>query len=257
MAELAFDYAGKAALVTGAGRGLGFAIAGALHRAGATVAVNDRTAEACDAAIAKLGGGPRLVAAPADLATPDGPARAVALAAAGGRLDFLVNNAAVNIEKPVTATDDAHWDLHLDVILRASFLAVQAALPHLRASRGCVVNVASELGLHAIGNNVAYVSAKHGLVAMTKAMAIELAADGVRVNALCPGTMDTELMRDCADDSGDPDAYYAAFSRYHPLGRLASPGEIAAFTLCLLSPAAAFMTGSAVAIDGGSTAGRL
>lgn len=257
MAELTFDYSGKAALVTGAGRGLGFATASALHKAGAVVAINDRTAEACDAAIVKLGGGQRLVAAPADLATPDGPARAVALAAAGGRLDFLVNNAAVNIEKPVTATDDAHWNLHLDVILRASFLAVQAALPHLRASRGCIVNIASELGLQAIANNVAYVSAKHGLVAMTRAMAIELAADGVRVNALCPGTMDTELMRDCAHDSGDPDAYYGVFKRYHPLGRLASPDEIAAFILCLLSPAAAFMTGSAVAIDGGSTAGRL
>jgi NAD(P)-dependent dehydrogenase (short-subunit alcohol dehydrogenase family) len=257
VAELTFDYSGKAALVTGAGRGLGFAIAGALHEAGATVAINDRTAEACDAAIARLGGGARLVAAPADLATPEGPARAVALAARDGRLDFLVNNAAVNVEKPVAATDDAHWDLHLHVILRASFLAAQAALPFLRASRGCVVNIASELGLHAIANNVAYVSAKHGLVALTKAMAIELAADRVRVNALCPGTMDTELMRDCARDSGDAAAYYAAFNRYHPLGRLASPEEIAAFVLCLMSPAAAFMTGSAVAIDGGSTAGRL
>jgi len=126
----------------------------------------------------------------------------------------------------------------------------------LRASKGCIVNVASELGLHAIANNVAYVSAKHGLVAMTKAMAIELARDGIRANALCPGTMDTELMRDCAADSGDPAAYYAAFYRYHPVGRLASPEEIASFVLCLLSPASAFMTGVAIAIDGGSTAGR-
>jgi NAD(P)-dependent dehydrogenase (short-subunit alcohol dehydrogenase family) len=257
VAEVTFDYTGHVALVTGAGRGLGFAIARALHQAGATVALNDRTADSCQAAIARLGGGPRLIAAPADLATTDGPARAVAQAAANGKLDFLINNAAVNVERPIAATDDAHWDLHLNVILRASFLTVQAALPLLRSSRGCIVNIASELGLHAIANNVAYVSAKHGLIAMTKAMAIELAPDGVRVNALCPGTMDTELMRDCANDSGDPEAYYAAFARYHPLGRLASPEEIAAFALCLLSPAAAFMTGAAVAIDGGSTAGRV
>jgi NAD(P)-dependent dehydrogenase (short-subunit alcohol dehydrogenase family) len=254
---MTFDYAGRVALVTGAGRGLGFAIAKGLHEAGATVAINDRTPEACDAVIARLGGGKRLVNAPADLATADGPGHAVAQATQSGRLDFLINNAAVNVERPIEATDDSHWDTHLNVILCASFLTVQAALPFLKASRGCIVNVASELGLHAIANNVAYVSAKHGLVAMTKAMAIELARDGVRANALCPGTMDTELMRDCAADSGDPAAYYAAFNRYHPVGRLASPDEIAAFVLCLLSPAAAFMTGSAIAIDGGSTAGRL
>ena len=257
MAELTFDYGGRVALVTGAGRGLGFAIANALHQAGATVAVNDRTAESCQAAIARLGGGPRLIAAPADLATIAGPAHAVAQAAAGGRLDFLINNAAVNIERPIAVTDEAHWDQHLSVILRASFLTVQAALPQLRQARGCIVNIASELGLHAIANNVAYVSAKHGLIAMTKAMAIELAPSGVRANALCPGTLDTELMQECARDSGDPESYYAAFNRYHPIGRLATPDEIAAFVLCLLSPAAAYMTGSAVAIDGGSTAGRV
>jgi NAD(P)-dependent dehydrogenase (short-subunit alcohol dehydrogenase family) len=257
VAEVTFDYTGRVALVTGAGRGLGFAIAKALHQAGATVAVNDRTPDSCQAAIARLGGGPRLIAAPADLSTTDGPARAVAQAAAGGRLDFLVNNAAVNVERPIADTDDAHWDLHLNVILRASFLTVQAALPLLRSSRGCIVNIASELGLHAIANNVAYVSAKHGLIAMTKALAIELAPSGIRANVLCPGTMDTELMQECARDSGDPDSYYAAFNRYHPIGRLATPDEIAAFVLCLLSPAAAYMTGAAVAIDGGSTAGRL
>jgi NAD(P)-dependent dehydrogenase (short-subunit alcohol dehydrogenase family) len=257
VAEISFDYSGRVALVTGAGRGLGFAIAAALHQAGATVAVNDRSEEACAAAISKLGGGDRLIAAPADLATAEGPARAVAQAARGGRLDFLINNAAVNVEKPVAETDDAHWDAHLDINLRAPFLAVQAALPFLKLSKGCIVNVASELGLHAIANNVAYIAAKHGLVALTKALAIELAPDGIRANALCPGTMDTELMRDCAVDSGDPDVYYAAFKRYHPIGRLASPTEIASFALCLLSPAAAFMTGAAIAIDGGSTAGRV
>ena len=254
MGSISFDYSGHVALVTGAGRGLGFAIAKALHEAGAIVAVNDRTADSCDAAIGRLGGGDRLIAAPADLATATGPAQAIA--ACGKQLDFLINNAAVNVEKPVEDTDDSHWDTHLNVNLRAPFLAVQAALPLLTASRGCIVNIASELGLHAIANNVAYVSAKHGLVTMTKAMAIELAPLDIRANALCPGTMDTELMRDCAADSGDPAAYYAAFNRYHPVGRLASPDEIASFVLTLLSPAAAFMTGSAIAIDGGSTAGR-
>lgn len=253
---ISFDYGDKTVLVTGAGRGLGFAIARAFHEAGATVFVNDRTADIVAAAISKLGGGNRLVAASADLATAAGAAAAVAPALARGSLDILVNNAAVNIERPIEKTDDALWDLHLAVNLKAAFFTVQAALPLFQSSRGSVINIASELGLHAIANNVAYVSAKHGLVTMTKAMAIELAPKNIRVNALCPGTMDTELMADCARDSGDPEAYYHAFKAYHPLNRLASPDEIAQFVLCLASPAAAFMTGSAVAIDGGSTAGR-
>jgi NAD(P)-dependent dehydrogenase (short-subunit alcohol dehydrogenase family) len=252
------EYSGKVALVTGAGRGLGLAIARALHASGARVAINDRTPEAVAAAVGKLGGGERLAAAPADLSQPGGPEAAIEQAVQRfGRLDLLVNNAAVNIERTIEETDDAHWDLHLDVVLRASFFTVKAALPWLKKSKGSVVNIASELGLHAIPNNVAYVTAKHGLVTMTRALALELAKDGVRVNAICPGTMDTELTRDCANASLDPAAYYRAFEAYHPLGRLASPEEIADFALCVGSPAAGFMTGAALAIDGGSSAGRL
>jgi NAD(P)-dependent dehydrogenase (short-subunit alcohol dehydrogenase family) len=253
-----FDFTGRVALVTGGARGLGFAICRALLASGARVALNDRTATATADAVGRLGGHPDVVAAPADLATAMGPAEAVTQTVDRcGRLDFVINNAAVNIENPIEATDERLWDLHLAVVLRAPVLAVVAALPALKASGGAVVNVASELGLHAIPNNVAYVSAKHGLVAATRAMAIELAGEGVRVNAICPGTMDTELMRDCAEASGNPAAYYQAFSAYHPIGRIASPDEVAQFVLCLLSPAATFMTGSAIAIDGGSTAGRI
>jgi NAD(P)-dependent dehydrogenase (short-subunit alcohol dehydrogenase family) len=174
-----------------------------------------------------------------------------------GRIDLLVNNAAINIEKPIEETDDDLWDRHLAIVLKASFFTVQAALPLLTASRGLVINIASELGLQAIPDNVAYVAAKHGVLAMTRALAIELAGTGVRVNALCPGTMDTELMRECAAASPDPAAYRRAFEAYHPVGRLASPEEVADFILCLASPAASFMTGAAVALDGGSSAGRL
>lgn len=250
-------FTGKRALVTGAGRGLGLAIAAALAEAGARVAINDRTEEMASHAVASLAGSGH-VTATADLATDNGPGMAVrkALDAFGG-LDLVVNNAAVNIEKPIEETDEAHWDLHLAVVLQAPLLIVEAALPALKQSKGVVLNIASELGLHAIPNNVAYVTAKHGLVAMTRAMAIELAPAGIRVNALCPGTLDTELMRDCADASGDAARYYAAFATYHPLGRIASPAEMARIALFLLSSDAAFVTGAALAADGGSTAGRV
>ena len=253
-----FDFGGQAALVTGAARGLGFAIARALHEAGAMVALNDRTGDSVAAAIERLGGGTRLAAAPADLASADGPTLAVRqVQAAFGRLDVLVNNAAVNIEHPIETTDDAHWDLHLDVDLRAPFFAVQAALPLLRESRGNIVNIGSELGLHGVANNVAYIAAKHGLLALTRALATELAPAGIRVNAVCPGPMDTELMRDCAAASGDPAAYLRSFETYHPLGRMADPAEVAAFVLAVASPAASFVTGASLAVDGASTAGRL
>ena len=249
---ITFDYSGQVALVTGGARGLGFATAEALHDAGASVAVNDRAAARVDGAIRRLGGGPRLAAAPADLASAAGCERAVRRAVdAFGRLDLLVNNAAVNIEKPIEETDEAHWDLHLAVVLKAPFFCCRAALPYLKQSRGCVVNIASELGLHAIPDNVAYVTAKHGVVAMTRALSIELASAGVRVNALCPGTMDTELMQDCARDSGDPDAYYRNFRAYHPLGRLASPEEIARVVRFLVSDEASHITAEVVTVDGG------
>jgi NAD(P)-dependent dehydrogenase (short-subunit alcohol dehydrogenase family) len=252
---ITFDFSGKVALVTGGARGLGFAIARALRDAGATVILNDRTPDAVEQGIERLGR-TRLIAAPADLALSGGPATAVEPAIRQGQLDILVNNAAVNVERPIEKTDDAHWDRHLAVVPKAAFFTARHALPLLAQAQGSVINVASELGLHAIPNNVAYVTAKHGLVALTRAMAIELAPRNIRVNALCPGTMDTELMQDCARDSGDPEAYYRSFRAYHPLGRLASPEEIAAAALCLASPAMAYMTGSAVAIDGGSIAGR-
>jgi NAD(P)-dependent dehydrogenase (short-subunit alcohol dehydrogenase family) len=251
-----FDYGGKTVLVTGAARGLGFAISKAFLAAGATVIVNDRTAEQVGQAIEGLGPGIAL-AAPGDLAVPTEIDTIVDVARKAGRLDVLVNNAAVNVERTIEETDDEHWDRHLAVNLMAPFFMARSALPLLQQSQGVVINIASELGLHAIANNVAYVTAKHGLVALTRAMAIEFAPRNIRVNALCPGTMDTELMQECARDSGDPDAYYGGFRAYHPLGRLASPAEIASFVLCLASPAAAYMTGAAVAIDGGSTAGRL
>ena len=252
---ITFDYSGKVALVTGGARGLGFAVAAAFLDAGATVVLNDRTAPAVEQAMNRLGHR-RIIPAPADLSAPEGPEAAVEPAIRLGRLDVLVNNAAVNVERPIEETGEDHWDQHLAVVLKATFFTVRQALGPLAQSQGSVINIASELGLHAIANNVAYVTAKHGVVAMTRAMAIELAPRNIRVNALCPGTMDTELMQDCARDSGDPDAYYRSFRAYHPLGRLASSQEIAQAVLCLASPAMGYMTGSAVAIDGGSTAGR-
>ena len=250
------EFGGKAALITGAGRGLGLAMARILVAKGCRVALNDRSESHLAAALAELGD--CAVSAAADLSSMVGPGLCVDRALTGlGHLDIVINNAAINIENTIAETTDALWDLHLAINLRAPHLVVARAFPALRQSRGVVLNVASELGLHAIPNNVAYVSAKHGLVALTRSLAIELAEHGIRVNALCPGTMDTELMQECATASDNPKEYYAAFNEYHPLGRIASPEEVANFAITLVSPLTAFMTGSSIAFDGGSTAGRV
>ena len=250
------DFSGKAVMITGGARGLGLATARAFLVAGARVAVNDLAADRLAGAVAELGPLGSVVPAPADVATVAGCRQAVAVAhAAFGRLDVLVNNAAVNVEKPIADWDEELWDRHLDVVLKGTFFATQAALGPLRASGGAVVNVASQLGLQGVSDNVGYCAAKGGVVNLTRALAIELAPE-VRVNSVCPGPIDTPLMRDCAIASGDADAYYRRYADYSPLGRVADPAEIANAILFLASPRAAMITGVAFAIDGGSTAGR-
>jgi NAD(P)-dependent dehydrogenase (short-subunit alcohol dehydrogenase family) len=250
------DFDGKAVLVTGAARGLGKAIAAGFFARGARVAVNDLDRDAIDDAIAGLGGGPGLAAAPADISSAVGCDLAVRAAlAAFGRLDVLVNNAAVNWEMPIAAHTEEVWDKHVDTILKGSFFCARAAIPALMESRGNIVNIASELGLHPIVNNVAYCAAKGGVINMTRALAIELAPT-IRVNCVAPGAMDTEMMRECAEASGNAAAYYKFYEQFPALRRIAKPAEVAESVLFVASQAAAFMTGAIIRVDGGSTAGR-
>ncbi|MGE0117841.1 MAG: SDR family NAD(P)-dependent oxidoreductase [Dongiaceae bacterium] len=253
----AMDFDGKAVLVTGSARGLGKQIARAFHVRGGRVVVNDLAGEAVDAAIADLGEGPRLAGIDADVSTVAGCERAVRAALDRfGRLDVLVNNAAINWEMPIAAHTEDIWDKHVDTILKGSFFCAKAAIPALKASRGNIVNIASELGSQPIVNNVAYCAAKGGVINLTRALALELAPD-IRVNCIAPGAMDTELMRDCAEASGDAAAYYRHYEKFNPQKRIARPEEVAESVAFVASAAAAFMTGAIIAVDGGSTAGRL
>ncbi len=250
------DFSGKSILVTGAARGLGLKIAAAFHSRGAMVMLNDLNAPRIDQAIASLGGGDRLAPAAADISTVAGCENIVAASLKRfGRLDVVVNNAAINWEMPIEAHTEEIWDKHLDTILKGSFFITRAAIPALKSSKGSVVNIASELGLRPIINNVAYCAAKGGLVNMTRALAVEL-APAIRVNCVCPGSMDTELMRECADASGDAKSYYAYYEKFAALNRIGTPAEVAETVLFVASDRAAFMTGSIITVDGGSTAGR-
>jgi len=250
------DFTDKRVLVTGGSRGIGFAIAEAFIDAGALVAINGKTEQSVSAAIERLGGGERLVAAPGDLGTVPGCESAVKTAIdAFGGLDILVNNAGIGAGRPIEDCDEAMWDDHVDVNLKGLFFCCRAALPELRKSKGNIVNIASDAGLMGCPGIVVYCASKGGVVNMTRAMALEVAPD-VRVNCACPGYVDTDMIRRKINKSEDPAAVEQSMADYAPMKRIAAPAEIAQAVLYLASFAARFVTGTALAIDGGSTAGH-
>jgi NAD(P)-dependent dehydrogenase (short-subunit alcohol dehydrogenase family) len=250
---VSFDFSGKRVLVTGGTRGIGRAAVEAFLAAGARVAVNGRTEESTRAALAKLAAVP----APGDVANAADCKKVVDAAVAKlGGLDVLVNCAGIAKGGPMEAVTEALWDATLGINLKGTFFCTQAALPHLRAAKGNVVNLASDAGLIGEVGLAVYCASKGGVVNLTRALALELAPD-VRVNCVCPGYVDTDMVRrDVIDASADPQATEAALAASAPLNRIASPQEIASAILYLASDAARFMTGAALQIDGGTTAGH-
>ena len=250
-----FDFAGKRVLVTGGTRGIGRATVAAFLAAGARVAVNGRSEVSTRQVAAAVGA--NAVAAPGDIASAEACRALVQKAAEElGGLDVLVNCAGIAKGGPVEQVTEALWDATLDTNLKGTFFCTQAALPFLRQSKGNVVNLASDAGLIGEIGLAVYCASKGGVVNLTRALALELAPD-VRVNCVCPGYVDTDMVRrDVIDASADPKATEAALAASAPLNRIAAPEEIAAAILYLASGAARFMTGAALQIDGGTTAGH-
>jgi len=257
-AVIQHDFTNKRVLVTGGTRGIGRATVAAFLQAGARVAVNGRTADSTLSAIAALRNEERLVPTPGDVASASGCARVVAAATeALGGLDILVNSAGVGGVGLIEEIDEAFWDEMLAVNLKGTFFCIRWALAALRESKGNIVNVASDAGLMGdVGSGAVYCASKGGVVNMTRAMALELAPD-VRVNSVCPGNVDTDMVRrDLIEQADDPVAAEREFAEYAPMKRIATPDEIATAILYLASDDARFVTGAAFQIDGGSTAGR-
>ncbi|MGB5332917.1 MAG: SDR family oxidoreductase [Woeseiaceae bacterium] len=172
-----------------------------------------------------------------------------------GHLDCLINNAGVIVRASVGDTSDAEWRHTMAINLDVPFFLSRAALPHLLLAEGSIINIASDWGLRGGERAAAYCASKGGIVLLTKAMAKDHAREGLRVNAICPGDVDTPMLAAEADEHGmELDAYLEEAAEESPNGRVATPEEIAGLALFLASNAATHITGAAIPIDGGVTA---
>ncbi|WDR06867.1 SDR family oxidoreductase [Devosia rhodophyticola] len=242
--------AGKTVLVTGAAMGIGRAAAEALAAEGKNLVLFDRDAAALKTTVAEIGG-PVLahIGSVSNLADCEA---AVALAREKfGGLSGVSHNAGIQRYGDVLETSEELWAEVLDVNLTGAFLVAKAAMPELRRNRGAIVLTASVQGMAAQKGALAYVVSKHALVGLVTAMAVDEAANGVRVVGVAPGSVDTPLLRAAIALDPDPEALSAVIDAMHPLGRRAEAAEIASVIAFLLSEKASFITGETVRVDGG------
>jgi NAD(P)-dependent dehydrogenase (short-subunit alcohol dehydrogenase family) len=244
-------FTGQTAIVTGGASGIGLATALRLAGEGATVFIADLREPA---ELSSLPGDLRFERCDVTSAA-DVQALVEAALAHGGRLDVLVHSAGIAATGTVVETAEEDWDRVMAVNLKGAFLCARAAIAHMREhGGGAVVLVASEEGLIGGGGAAAYCTSKGGVIQLTRAMAVDHAGEGVRVNCVCPGPVDTQLLHDFYDAGTQPDEVARSASRHTLLGRLAQPDEIAGLIAFAASPDASYLVGSVLVADGGVTA---
>jgi 2-keto-3-deoxy-L-fuconate dehydrogenase len=237
-------FIGRRALVTGAGSGIGAAVARRLHAEGADVVLADVRAEPVEAIAGELG--QRAQAVRLDVRDED------AVGPVAREVDVLANVAGIGSTTTAPETPLAVWEDVFAVNARGTFLCCKHAIPGMIGrGGGSIVNVASAGGLVGLRNRAAYCASKGAVIAMTRALAVDHVAEGVRVNAVCPGTVDSPWVARLVEDAGES---LDALRMRQPMGRLGTPDEIAEAVLYLASEDAAFVTGSLFVIDGGLTA---
>jgi NAD(P)-dependent dehydrogenase (short-subunit alcohol dehydrogenase family) len=245
---------GRVAIVTGGGAGIGAATAELFAEEGARVVIAEWSAGAGEAVVSRIveAGGDAL-AVPADVSQPADVARVVEAAMARwDAIDVLVNNAGVELKLPLDETPDADWDRVLRVNLTSAFLMCKAVMPIMKAQRRGAVVMNSSVGNYiAAVNSAAYGASKAGLMALVRGMALEMAPYGVRVNAVCPGVIDTPMNERNLARAADPEAMRRSWYEVTPLGYLGTPRDVAYAMLFLACDESRFITGTPLVIDGG------
>ncbi|NEQ55520.1 MAG: glucose 1-dehydrogenase [Leptolyngbya sp. SIO3F4] len=246
----------KVSLITGAGAGIGRATAQLFAREGAYVVAVDKNPEAIEETklqIEQAGG--TCLAKVADVSQEKQVEEAIATAIeVFGSLDILCNNAGISRLKPITETTEAEWDLILGINLKGVFFNCKHAIPYMVQQRGgVIVNVASELAIMAQPLYGAYCASKGGILALTRALSLEWVDKGIRINAICPGPVETSLLEAEFEIASDPEAERKALVQSIPAGRLGTPKDIAQGILFLASEESQFMHGAALTMDGGRT----
>ena len=250
-------FEGRVVLVTGGSSGIGYATAKAFLEEGAKVSITGRDAARLRRAEAELAGRGTVLAVRGDVSKAVDARRMVSEAARRlGPIDVLVNNAGIYINKPVEAFSEREYDAIMGVNMKGAFLCTKYAIAGMiRRKRGAIVNVASDSGLVGTAGSSVYCASKGALVLFTKAVALDHARDGIRVNAVCPGEVKTPMLeKDAAESGRGFDEYYRRLVAPIPMKRAATADEIAHAILFLAGDDSSFMTGTALSVDGGSTA---